>query len=280
MKNENYQRQMPENSFFAMAGRKRVRFAARAGAVLFLGAAILHGILLGGYLDYDGSPWLKLPGKLAGIVGLAAEDIKIDGLVHQDPEAVLSAIGVQPGSSLIGFEAGNAKQLLENLDWVASAKVQRLFPNQLEISVVERVPFAIWQRDGAYYVIDRNGAAMSNIEASQMTSLPLVTGEGAQTAAAELINQLEAFPALRSQVKAAARLGDRRWNLYLDNGVKVLLPETNVADALARVQQLDDTQKLLSKGITAVDLRLGGRVTIAMAVADETAEAAGQAKSH
>lgn len=271
---------MPENSFFAMAGRKRVRFAARAGAVLFLGAAILHGILLGGYLDYDGSPWLKLPGKLAGIVGLAAEDIKIDGLVHQDPEAVLSAIGVQPGSSLIGFEAGNAKQLLENLDWVASAKVQRLFPNQLEISVVERVPFAIWQRDGAYYVIDRNGAAMSNIEASQMTSLPLVTGEGAQTAAAELINQLEAFPALRSQVKAAARLGDRRWNLYLDNGVKVLLPETNVADALARVQQLDDTQKLLSKGITAVDLRLGGRVTIAMAVADETAEAAGQAKSH
>ena len=81
-------------------------------------------------------------------------------------------------------------------------------------------------------------------------------------------------------MKAAARLGDRRWNLYLDNGVKVLLPETNVADALARVQQLDDTQKLLSKGITAVDLRLGGRVTIAMAVADETAEAAGQAKSH
>ncbi len=250
----------------------RWRFLARFAAVAFLFAAIARGVVLGGYLDYDGSPFARLPGKLAGIAGMAAEDIRIEGLVHQEAEAVLKAIGVSPGASLIGFDAAHAKRLLENLDWVAAAKVQRLFPNQLEIAVVEREPFAIWQRDANYYVIDQSGAAMSTLPASLMTKLPLVSGEGAQKRAAELINQLEAFPELMLQVKAAARVGDRRWTLYLDNGVKVLLPENDVAQALATAADLDRTQKLMSKGIVAIDLRLSDRITVAMAEAEVVEE--------
>ena len=260
-----YNRKAPRVPFLSWGQRNRVRLAARSGAVLFLGLAIMRAVVLGDYLDYDGSPWPKLPGQMAGLVGLAAEDIKIQGLVHQDPETVLAAIGVTPGGSLIGFDATVARRTLENLDWVKAAKVQRLFPNQLEIGVLEREPFAIWQRDGHYYVIDKTGAAMSGIAAAQMARLPLVTGEGAQTAAAELINQLEATPSLLLQVKAAARVGGRRWTLYLDNGVTVLLPEGNPAEALATVRKLDETQQLLSKGIRSVDLRLPGRVSVAMA---------------
>jgi len=273
-----YRRKAAVPDFFAWGQRKRVRFAARAAAVLFLSLAILRGVIIGGYLDYEGSPYARLPGKLAGLAGMAAEDIKIEGLVHQEPEAVLKAIGVTPGGSLIGFDAGHAKRLLESLDWVATAKVQRLFPNQLEIAVAERVPFAIWQRGGSYYVIDKSGAAMSTLPASLMTKLPLVSGEGAETAAAELVNQLEAFPGLLLQVRAAARVGNRRWTLYLDNGVKVLLPEDGVAGALAAVAKLDQTQQLLSKGITAIDLRLGDRITVAMAEVEEAAKEPAKAK--
>lgn len=258
--------------------RLRWRIAARVGAVLFLFAAIARGVVLGGYLDYDGSPFARLPGKLAGLAGMAADDIKIDGLVHQNAASVLKAMGVTPGGSLIGFDAAQAKQLLENLDWVAAAKVQRLFPNQLEIAVVERQPFAIWQRDGNYYVIDKSGAAMSTLPASLMTKLPLVSGEGAQLAAAELVNQLEALPELMLQVKAAARVGDRRWTLYLDNGVKLLLPEEGVAEALAKAAELDRSQKLFSKGITAIDLRLRNRISVAMAETEEAQESTGGAR--
>jgi cell division protein FtsQ len=266
-----YERRPSRSSVLAWGQRRRVRFAARASAVLFLGLTIAHAILLGGYLDYEGSPWAKLSGKLAGVVGLAAEDIKIQGLVHQEPETVLSAIGVAPGGSLIGFDTGVARRILENLDWVQSAKVQRLFPNELEIAVVERQPFAIWQRDNNYYVIDRTGAAMSGIPAAQLVTLPLVTGEGAQTAAAELINQLEANPGLMLQVKAAARVGERRWTLYLDNGVTILLPEQGWAEAMRQVGKLDETQHLLSKGIRSVDLRLPDRIGVTIAEVTEEA---------
>ncbi len=260
-----YYRKRQPAAFLAWGQRKRARFAARSGAVLFLAAVIGHGIVAGDHLNYEGSPWLKLPGKMAGMVGLAAEDIKIQGLVHQVPETVLAAIGIAPGGSLIGFDATEARLTLENLDWVQSAKVQRLFPNQIEIAVVEREPFAIWQRGGEYYVIDRSGIALSGIAPSMVMSLPLVTGEGAQFAAAELINQVSVYPALMLQMRAAAWVGGRRWTLYLDSGVTVLLPERGWVEAMRKLKMLDETQQLLSKGIRSVDFRVADRISVAVA---------------
>lgn len=243
----------------------KVRFLARATALLMLGGVIMAGLANGGYLNYEGSPWMQLPGKAAGIVGMAAQEITITGLEHHEPEQLLSAIGVEPGGSLMGFDAIQARNILQNLDWVQSAKVQRLFPNQLVVEVKEREPFAIWQRGQAYYVIDKAGAAMSGLEAAQMVRLPLVTGEGANVAAAELINQLSAYPDIMLQVKAAARVGSRRWTLYLDNGITVQLPERDWQQAIAMADQLNKTQKILARGIRSLDLRLPGRVTVEVA---------------
>lgn len=254
------------HGFLAQGNRFLIRFAARAAAVGFLAVAIAHGLIMGGHLDYPGSPWLKTPGKIASLFGLAADDIRITGLVHQEPETVLSAIGVTPGGSLIGFDAAQARKLLENLDWADSAKVLRLFPNKLEIDIVERVPFAVWQRDGSYYVIDRTGAAMSSLDPARLPPLLLVSGEGAQSEVADLVNRLEVHGALQSRVRAASRAGQRRWTLHLDNGVTVALPETGIDAALAEAERLGVGLGLFEKGIAGIDLRLADRTTVAVAV--------------
>jgi cell division protein FtsQ len=243
----------------------RARFIARSGAVTLLFAAIIHGLVMGGHLDYDGSPWRKLPGTLASSLGFAADDIRITGLVHQEPETLLSAIGVQPGGSLVGFDASRARALLENLDWVASARILRKYPNRLDIVVTERQPFAIWQRDGAHYVIDQTGTAMSTLDPRRLSSMLLITGEGAHHAVADLVSELEAVPQVKARVAAAARVGQRRWTLYLDNGVTVALPETGMAKALATLAGLDRNQGLISKGVKSIDLRLPGEVIVQLA---------------
>jgi cell division protein FtsQ len=243
----------------------RTRFLARAGGCALLFGAIIHGVVIGGHLDYEGSPWRKLPGEIASSLGFAADDIRITGLVHQEPETLLSAIGVTPGGSLVGFDAVRAKALLENLDWVAQATVMRKYPNKLDIVVTERQPFAIWQRDGAHYVIDQTGAAMSTLDPKRMSSLLLVTGEGAHRAVAGLVNELSAVPRVKKRVAAAARVGQRRWTLYLDNGITVALPEKEPEKALAALARLDQSQGLLSKGIKAIDLRLPGEMIVELA---------------
>lgn len=244
------------------------RIMARTGAVMFLGAAVLYGGVTSGGLEYPGSPFARLPAQLASFIGMAADDVNISGLYHHEPEQVLQVIGVRPGGSLVGFNAREAREALRALDWVKSAEVQRVFPNRIEISLVEREPFAIWQIDGQYKVIGRDGVPLSGYTQRTTSGLPLVTGPGANEAASDFINHLSAMPEIAAKMHAAARVGQRRWNLYLDNGVKIALPEKDLGLALEQVAALDAEQNILSKGIREIDLRLAGRLVVALAGAE------------
>lgn len=250
---------------FRILQARKTRILARSSAVVFLGATIVHGLMVGGQLDYEGSPWTRIPDKLASLVGLAADDIRISGLTHHDPELLMRALDIKPGGSLLGFDAGQARRMLEGMDWVASASVQRKFPNMLEVSVIEREAVAIWQRDGSYYLIDSSGVAMGGLDILGKSHFLLVTGEGANLGAAELINHIEVYPDLKMKVRAAAMVGKRRWTLYLDTGVKIALPETGVPEALAKVSALNASQNILAKGITELDMRIAGQATVSIA---------------
>jgi cell division protein FtsQ len=251
----------------------QMRMASRSFAVLFLAATVVHGAVRNSALSGDGTEESHMPGRLASLIGLAADDIKVSGLVHHDSQALLNALGIVPGSSLIAFDAGAARHQLESMGWIEAASVQRKFPNTLEIVVKEREAFAIWQHNNAYVLIDHDGTVIGGLDQMFNGHLPLVTGEGANLAAGELINQLSATPELLSRLSAATRLGNRRWNLYLDNGVKVALPEKGVPEALKIVADIDKSQNILSKGISQLDLRIAGQMTVAVAEIEKDAGA-------
>jgi cell division protein FtsQ len=251
---------------------RRAGALVRSGAVFLLAATLLHGVSRSGLLDYEGSPWQKMPGKIASLIGLAADDIRINGLTHHNPELILQTLGVTPGGSLVRFDAGQARSILQNMNWVSAASVQRKFPNRLEITIAEREPFAIWQHDGTYSLIDRAGVAMGGLELMGQSHLMLVTGVGANLQAEQLVNHLEATPELKSKISAAALVGKRHWTLYLSNGVKIALPVEGVPEALAKVSELDASQGLLSKGIRELDMRIAGQMTVAIAEIEQPVE--------
>ena len=254
-----------------IAASWKLRAAARSFAVLFLGAVVVHGAVRNSALSDEPGDLSHMPGRLASFVGLAADDIKVSGLVHHDSQSLLNALGVIPGSSLVAFDANAARHQLEAMPWIEAATVQRKFPNTLEITVKEREAFAIWQHNGTYDLIDHLGTVMGPLDQSFSGHLTLVTGEGANLAAAELVNQLSATSELMKKVSAATRVGKRRWNLYLDNGVKVALPELGVPEALQQVASLDQSESILSKGISQLDMRIAGQMTVALAELEKDA---------
>jgi cell division protein FtsQ len=247
---------------------------ARCGALVFIGFAIVYGLLAGGHLESDKGPLSEFPARLAHAIGFSAEQVRITGLERHRPEQVLAAIGVRLGGSLIGFDAGRARRMMQNIDWIESASIHRIYPNQLDVVVRERQPFAIWQRGGNHYVIDRSGVAISPLEPGAAGHLLLVTGEGAQRTVADLVNRLEAHPALLSKVRAASRVGDRRWTLHLASGQRLLLPESGEDHALARFEMLERRFGILARAVSDIDLRLDDRVTFVPAVVEKPAESA------
>lgn len=248
------------NRFFRPDCNRKYRIAARSFAVLFLCSAIVRGVVLGGHLDYPGSPWLKMPGQIAGLFGLAASDIELAGLSNHEPREVLDQIGVRPGGPLIGFDAKKARQRLQELEWIDAATVVRRFPNQLQISIVEREPFVVWQHDGIHEVVDQKGKPIGGNLSHNRNILLHVVGVGANIAALELVNQMEAYPALMLEVRAAVRMGDRRWDLHMKNGVVVALPDMDVEEALKSAEATFFSPLVQQNTVAKIDYRVAGEV--------------------
>jgi len=73
---------------------------------------------------------------------------------------------------------------------------------------------------------------------------------------------LDRYPQVRSVTRAAVYVGERRWNLRLKDGLDIRLPENDVGNALALLSKLDRDDKLFSRDITAVDMRLPDRLSV------------------
>jgi cell division protein FtsQ len=248
------------NRFYRNDCAASYRIAARSFAVLLLASTLVRGVVVGGHLDYPGSPWPKLPGEVAGLFGLAAMDIEIAGLAHHEPNEVLNYLGVKPGGPLIGFDAKKARATLQELDWVESATVTRQFPNKLQIAITEREPFVIWQYQGALQVVDQNGKPMTGLSPTSGNLLLQVVGLGANTAAADLVNQMSATPGLFQEVKAAVRVGERRWDLHMNNGLVIALPETDMAIAMKAAETTVLSPAMQGLNVARIDYRIPGQL--------------------
>jgi cell division protein FtsQ len=198
----------------------------------------------------------------ANLAGFNIAAIALSGPKHLSREEVLAIAGVTGRTSLLFLDVAEARDRLLTNPWIAEATVQKLYPDRLQIEVKEREGFALWQKNGRVSVIAADGTVLESFVSRRFTGLPLVVGVGAERRAKDFLAQLDAFPELRGNMRAAVFVGERRWNLRLRNGVDVRLPEFDAERALAQLVKLDRDGKLLSRDITAVDLRLQDRLSV------------------
>lgn len=77
------------------------------------------------------------------------DDIAIGGAVEADVGAALEAVGVEPGDPLWLAPTRRLETTLQNDPWIATARVSRIIPGTLEVSIVEHVAvLAVERPDG------------------------------------------------------------------------------------------------------------------------------------
>ena len=195
-------------------------------------------------------------------LGLRVEEVLVDGRSRTSADDLLAAIDVSRGDPILAVDLEAARLALEELPWVSQAQIARRLPDTLLVDVGERRPMAIWQIDQRLRLIDADGVVLAEDGLEAFDHLPLVVGADAPNHATHFLAQVAETQVLAGRVQAAVRVGARRWDLHLANGVTIQLPEDGVASALAKLVQLHDEAAVLDRDVVVIDMRLPDRAFI------------------
>jgi cell division protein FtsQ len=247
------------------------RGAGIAAALTLIVASVAYGAVRGGHLPVVMAELRDFRDGVANLAGFRITSIALAGQRRLSREDVLTTAGITGRTSLLFLDASEVRTRLKANPWIADATVLKLYPGRLHIAVTERDAFALWQRDGKVEVIADDGAVVEPYAGQYFAKLPLVVGIGAETRAKGFVAALDKYPSVRDQLSAAVLVAERRWNVVLKNGINILLPAAGLEQALDTLVRLDRDNKILSRDIATIDLRLADRVTVRQS--DEAAAA-------
>ena len=193
--------------------------------------------------------------------GFGVYEIQIVGNRRVPSKTIFAALGLTAGQSIFNIDLPAARARILSLDWIASVDVVRRYPDAITVTVVEKRPFALWQSpnlgngSGGIAVVERGGGVITTLGVDQFAHLPKLVGDRAPEHAADLVDATMAHRAVAARIAAYERVSDRRWNLILNDGVVVKLPETGWGQQLDVLESLIVDKGILEKNVGEIDLR-------------------------
>lgn len=228
-------------------------------------ATILSALLLGSSAVYGASIGGQLPSAVQAVTartGFAIDQLHVAGHRETSEIDIIDRLELDGWTSLVGFDASAARERIAQLPWVSDVSVRKVYPDALEVKVDERKPFAVWQHGKSLSVVEESGNVIAEFSGGRLAALPLLVGMGAARDGVDFVNRVRGYPQIASRVKGYIRVAERRWDLRLDNGITVRLPENDEANAIADLIALDRDTGILARDIVAIDMRFPDRLVV------------------
>lgn len=211
--------------------------------------------------------------------GMIAKDrwpirwLEVDGVFQRvHPEQLRGSLTSMMGTSFFTVDMNGIRDTALNLPWVASASVQKEWPDTVRVRVEEYIPVAHWLEG---QLISNRGEVFAVPGADEIQGLPWLEGP-----AERLQQMIEAWQTYRNELHSVGleiqRLTlDRRgaWSMVLNNGTVVQIGRES---ALARLQRLISGWPSLIRQREVPPLQVDLRYTNGFAVRwDQTLNALG-----
>jgi cell division protein FtsQ len=238
------------------------------GATIVSVIAILVVLAAGlGVLDNMGRGIANSAANTARSMGLAVRVVNVQTPLGQQmseyQRAEAQAIaGIVPDEVMFGINPNEIRARVADLPWVEDVMVRRLWPDQIQIVITPRAASALWQENGKLTYMDATGRKLGAANVTSAKGLALVVGQGAGPAAPALFAALGPNQEVATRTAAAIRVGNRRWTLRMKSGGDILLPEADMSVALAQLNQLQVSQKLLDRPYARLDMRTSGTLIL------------------
>jgi cell division protein FtsQ len=160
--------------------------------LIVLGGLCTSAYLLKTFLSRDGRF------RIAG-----ASNIQATGLTEVSRAQMLPVFGEDIGRNIFFVPLGERRKQLEEIPWIERATVMRLLPDQIRVSVVERLPIAFVRQGQQIGLVDASGVLLT-MPAAMMAqhhySFPVVTGVAASDLPAERKARMAVYQRLLAEL--------------------------------------------------------------------------------
>ncbi len=189
----------------------------------------------------------------------------VDGADDTLASDVRTVLPVEFPVSSFDLDLEDMRQTVAALPAVAEATLRVRPGGILQVNVTQRQPVAVFRAPEGLKLIDVEGVLIQNIMArGDRPDLPLITGDGARDVLDEGLKIYDVAGPLLPRMRGLVRMGERRWDVILEGGQRVLLPTADPVSAFERVVALNQAQDLLERDVAVVDMRHPSRPTIRM----------------
>ena len=188
--------------------------------------------------------------------GFTINNIQILGIKNIPKETVIKIVNNENKSNIFNVNLLKIYNNLKNNDWVKELYIERVLPNTIKISILEKEAIGIWQYEMSNKLITKNGEIISTANINKFKiDLPIIHGNHANKNANSILKILETNKVLTKNIWSLDYINNRRWNLHFKQGIIVLLPSKGVLKAWKEIIKLQRSYDVLNLGLTELDLR-------------------------
>lgn len=141
---------------------------------------------------------------------------------HLDPVQVRARLQPELSGTLLSLNLDQIRATAENLPWVAQARIERVWPDAVRVSLREHTPYARW---GEKSLLSDSGVVFTPTEEITIEGLPQLSGSGGQQdLVVQTFRELSARIGAGDFAIAALTLNPRgEWTARTGSGVELRL---------------------------------------------------------
>ena len=170
--------------------------------------------------------------------GLNIEKIYVENNKFIDEKIIKKKLSFLYGTNLFFLDKKDVKLKLNEVDFIDSFEVKKIFPNKIKIKIYENIPIAIIQNKTEKKFYTKNDKAIKFIEIDEFNNLPLVFGDHKSFSDFYKILKKINFPL--SEIKKFYFFDSKRWDIVTKNNQTIKLPIKNYEISLQNFIDLKD----------------------------------------
>ncbi|OWZ25784.1 POTRA domain, FtsQ-type family protein [Wolbachia endosymbiont of Wuchereria bancrofti] len=191
--------------------------------------------------------------------GFSIDEVVVNGNKFTNEKDILNLVNkTQPIIYISPSKLADSIQSVSK--WIKHVRIHRILPNTLYINVDEHKPFALWKDNNKTSVIDSEGKVI--VDDYPTDNFIVITGQNALSNLKSIKDILESKTQLSDHISSCVYIGDRRWNIILDNGSIVKLPEDNPHSAWNYLNRLQNTTDFTFSDWSIIDMRIIDKIFV------------------